>query len=92
MKVGKLYRFTEMAKQLLSSEAAEKNWPQSVSVYLPQAYKHREYSYDLQVVVLGREDIVISSTTSTFKVKVLLPDGEFGIMYMNKSEWEEVVS
>ena len=95
MRVGKLYSLTPLAKHKRTNPYSPDMFITVYSVDHDNGYHNNFLTYPLDTIVL-----VLEVTNRNLKnqvihhlkrVKILLPNGEFGIIYPILSEWEEVI-
>lgn len=95
MQLGKMYRFTERAKQACIRYAIKNRWPLTFSseVSLAKGRVRAQYPLDSCIVVLESHETTTSgkllSGKTSRRLKVLLPDGKIGTMYVDTTEWEQ---
>lgn len=96
MQLGKMYRFTERTKQAFTKQATKRGWPLTftVEVRLTKGQIREQYPLDACIVVLETHETTTSgkplSGKTSQRLKVLLPSGTIGTMYVDTTEWEQV--
>ena len=96
MRIGGMYQFTERTKQGLIEQAKERGWTPEIRVYIVnEGTKSQTFPFDVRIVVLETHNTKISgkplSGETSLRLKVLLPNASIGTMYIDSTEWEEVL-
>ena len=96
MRIGGMYQFTERTKQALIEQANERGWTPEIRVYLiNEGTKSKSFPYDIRIIVLEAYNTAVSGKplagTTSMRLKVLLPNASIGTMYVDTTEWEEVM-
>ena len=96
MQIGKMYRFTEKTKQAFIKRATKYGWPLTFTadIILTKGQVSEQYPLDSCIVVLESHETTTSgkllSGKTSRRLKVLLPSGTVGTMYVDTTEWEQV--
>lgn len=96
MQIGKMYRFTERTKQAFIKQATKNGWPLTFTaeIILTKGQVREQYPLDACIVVLETHETTTSgkslSGKTSRRLKVLLPSGTVGMMYVDTTEWEQV--
>jgi len=94
MKIGKLYRLTDKAKQDIITKGNGLISLDRINVYKPAPQSHQTYDLGIYIVPLEFHYTTLYGGALkgkyTLRVYALFPDGTTGFVYVSTHDWEEV--